>query len=95
MRVDSSFNSTLMPVVDSVADIHNQPDPAAGDLDDLSECSDLDAQLNLSVQIQMAAMLSFAYIWSLGAFIPFRYTTFAYYYYVTVYPPIFIIFMLQ
>ena len=77
MQVDSSFSSALMPVADSVADVHDQPDPAAGDMDDLSECSDLDAQLNLSVQIQMAAMLSFAYIWSLGAFVPFRYTKFA------------------
>ena len=82
MRVDSSFSSALMPMVDSIADIHNHtlPDHAAADIDELSECSDLDTQLNLSMQIQMAAMLSFAYIWSLGAFVPFRYTcaTFAY-----------------
>ncbi len=81
MHVDSSFSSALVPVVDSAADVHDQPNhahhTAAADLDELSECSDLDAQLNLSVQIQMAAMLSFAYIWSLGAFVPFRYTTFA------------------
>ena len=82
MRVESSFSSALMPTIDSVADVHDhtlQPDhtgAAAADIDELSECSDLDAQLNLSIQIQMAAMLSFAYIWSLGAFVPFRYITF-------------------
>lgn len=27
---------------------------------------------DLSMQIQLAAMLSFAYIWSLGGFVPFR-----------------------
>ena len=72
MRVDSSFSSAaLMPTADSVADVHDHT-TLATDIDDISECSDLDAQLNLSIQIQMAAMLSFAYIWSLGAFVPFR-----------------------
>ena len=40
--------------------------------DDLSECN-LDIEFGLSMQLQMASMLSFAYIWSLGAFSPFRY----------------------
>ena len=44
-------------------------DPLADD--DLSECN-LEAAFGLSMQIQMAAILSFAYIWSLGAFCPFR-----------------------
>ena len=76
MHVDSSVSSVLMPTVDSIADVHDHtlPDHTAADIDELSECSDLNAQLNLSMQIQMAAMLSFAYIWSLGAFVPFRYT---------------------
>ena len=72
MHVDSSFSSALMPTVDSIADVHDHADMCA--VDELSECSDLNAQLNLSMQLQMAAMLSFAYIWSLGAFVPFRYT---------------------
>jgi len=39
--------------------------------DELSECN-LEAEFGLSLQIQMASMLSFAYIWSLGAFCPYR-----------------------
>lgn len=80
MRVDSSFSSALMPTVDSIADVHDHTLPDHTDMaavDELSECSDLDTQLNLSMQLQMASMLSFAYIWSLGAFVPFRYTSFA------------------
>lgn len=45
--------------------------------DDLSECN-LDIELGLSMQLQMASMLSFAYIWSLGAFCPFRYVSVCY-----------------
>ena len=75
MRVVSSFSSAMMPV-DSVADVHDNTLAEHTDMaDELSECSDLEAQLNLSIQLQMASMLSFAYIWSLGAFVPFRYTT--------------------
>ena len=40
--------------------------------DNLSEISNLEAEMALSMQVQMAAMLSFAYIWSLGAFVPYR-----------------------
>ncbi len=40
--------------------------------DVLSECSNLEAEIGFSMQIQMAAMLAFAYIWSFGAFIPLR-----------------------
>lgn len=42
------------------------------DVDNMSEVSNLDIELSLSLQVQMAAMLAFAYIWSLGAFVPFR-----------------------
>lgn len=42
------------------------------DVDNMSEVSNLDAELALSLHAQMAAMLAFAYIWSLGAFVPFR-----------------------
>lgn len=38
--------------------------------DNVSEVSNLETELALSLQVQMAAMLSFAYIWSLGAFVP-------------------------
>ncbi len=38
----------------------------------LSECSNLEAEIGFSSQIQMAAILAFAYIWSLGAFVPLR-----------------------
>ena len=62
----------MMPV-DSAADVHDPTADPAVDPDDISECSDLEAQLNLSIQLQMASILSFAYIWSFGAFIPFRY----------------------
>ena len=64
----------MMPV-DSAHNVHDASMPAeqADDADDLSEVSDLEAHLNLSVQLQMAAMLCFVYIWSLGAFVPFRY----------------------
>lgn len=40
--------------------------------DDISECSNLEAEFALSMQVQMASMLAFAYIWSLGAFIPMK-----------------------
>lgn len=40
--------------------------------DNVSEVSNLEAEMALSLQVQMAAMLAFAYIWSLGAFVPFR-----------------------
>ena len=71
--MDPSFSSTMMPV-DSTPDVHNPMAHEQMDVaDDLSECSDLEAQLNLSMQLQMASMLSFAYIWSLGAFVPYRY----------------------
>lgn len=40
--------------------------------DNLSEVSHLETELALSLQVQMAAMLAFAYIWSLGAFVPYR-----------------------
>ena len=42
------------------------------DMDNMSEVSNLDAEMALSLQVQMAAMLAFAYIWSLGAFVPFK-----------------------
>ena len=42
------------------------------EVDNMSEVSNLDIELSLSLQVQMAAMLAFAYIWSLGAFVPFR-----------------------
>ena len=72
--MDSSFSSSaMMQPVDSAADVHDPTADPAVDPDDISECSDLEAQLNLSTQLQMASILSFAYIWSLGAFIPFRY----------------------
>ena len=62
----------MVAPVESVADVHDLTTDLS---DELSVCSDLDAQLNLSIQLQMASMLSFAYIWSLGAFVPFRYCT--------------------
>lgn len=40
--------------------------------DAISECSSLEAEMGLGVQIQMATILAFAYIWSIGAFIPYR-----------------------
>ena len=40
--------------------------------DNMSEVSNLDAELAISLHVQMAAMLAFAYIWSLGAFVPFK-----------------------
>ena len=40
--------------------------------DAISECSDLEAEIGLSVQLQMAAILAFSFIWSIGAFVPFR-----------------------
>lgn len=43
--------------------------------DNMSELSNLETELALSLQVQMAAMLSFAYIWSLGAFVPYRSAT--------------------
>ena len=42
------------------------------DVDNMSEVSNLDAEMAMSLHVQMAAMLAFAYIWSLGAFVPFR-----------------------
>ncbi len=39
--------------------------------DDLSECN-LDTELGLSLQFQMASIITFSYIWSLGVFCPFR-----------------------
>lgn len=72
MRVESVFSSSMIPV-DSAHDVHDPTAEQADDDDELSECSDLEAQFNLSMQIQIASMLSFAYIWSLGAFVPFRY----------------------
>ncbi len=39
--------------------------------DDLSEYN-LETEFGLSLQFQIASMLTFAYIWSLGAFCPFR-----------------------
>jgi hypothetical protein len=42
------------------------------DVDNMSEVSNLDAELAISLHVQMAAMLAFAYIWSLGAFVPFK-----------------------
>ena len=32
----------------------------------------LDTDYTLSARVQLATMLAFAYIWSLGAFVPFR-----------------------
>ena len=40
--------------------------------DAISECSNLEAEIGLTMQIRMATMLAFAYIWSVGAFVPFR-----------------------
>ena len=40
--------------------------------DAISECSSLDAEMGLGVQIQMATILAFAYVWSIGAFVPYR-----------------------
>lgn len=40
--------------------------------DNASDVSNLDVEMALSLQVQMAAMLVFAYIWSLGAFVPFK-----------------------
>ena len=40
--------------------------------DAFSECSNLEAEVGLSMQLQLATILSFSYIWSIGAFIPFR-----------------------
>jgi len=40
--------------------------------DAISECSDLEAEIGLSMQLQMAAILAFSFIWSIGAFVPFR-----------------------
>ncbi len=39
--------------------------------DDLSDCN-LEVEFGLSLQFQMASMLTFAYIWSLAVFCPFR-----------------------
>lgn len=47
--------------------------------DDLSECN-LETEFGLSLQFQMASMLTFAYIWSLGAFCPFKYVSCFYIY---------------
>lgn len=43
------------------------------DVDALSECSDLDAQMSLTQQYQMTSIFFFALIWSLGGYISLRY----------------------
>ena len=45
--------------------------PDVANDDALSECSNLEAEIGLTMQIQMATILAFAYIWSIGAFVPF------------------------
>lgn len=40
--------------------------------DAMSDFSNLEVEIGLTLQIQMAAMLAFSYIWSIGAFVPFR-----------------------
>ena len=69
MHLERSTVSVMTSKMSLTVDGGEPLDPLADD--DLSECN-LEAEFGLSLQIQMAAMLSFAYIWSLGAFCPFR-----------------------
>ena len=55
--------------VPSTKHVHGVPPM---DEDNASDVSNLDVEMALSLQVQMAAMLVFAYIWSLGAFVPFK-----------------------
>ena len=48
-------------------------DVAAEDVDVLSECSDLEAQMLLTQQYQMTSMFFFALIWSFGGYVSLRY----------------------
>ena len=57
---------------DHMSSTSKQNVPATLEDDNASEMSNLEAEMALSLQVQMAAMLAFAYIWSLGAFVPFR-----------------------
>ena len=45
------------------------PEEEEGEEEGLSECS---LELGLTLQMQKASILAFAYIWSMGAFVPFR-----------------------
>ena len=50
-------------------------DPLKQDYDDDNDefgMSGIGSDFELSFHVQLAAMLSFAYIWSLGAFVPFK-----------------------
>ena len=58
------------PAVSRVEVGSDLADPLNDDV--VSECSNLEAEIALTVQLQLASMLAFAYIWSLGAFVPFR-----------------------
>lgn len=46
---------------------------AVEDVDALSECSDLEAQISLTQQFQMTSIFFFALIWSLGGYVSLRY----------------------
>lgn len=48
-------------------------DVAVEDVDVLSECSDLEAQMLLTQQYQMTSMFFFALIWSFGGYVSQRY----------------------
>ena len=41
--------------------------------DDTAKMSDTDGDITIYYGIKLACMLVFSYIWSLGAFVPFRY----------------------
>ena len=45
------------------------PEDEEGEEEGLSECS---LELGPTLQMQKASILAFAYIWSMGAFVPFR-----------------------
>ena len=72
------FSMTSVPSFTSKSNMYFDNEPLDPMDDDISECSNLEAEFALSMQLQMASMLAFAYIWSLGAFIPLRYGGFIY-----------------
>lgn len=64
-------NLSLLPFLWCRIDVDSEALEPLND-DAFSECSNLEAEVGLSMQLQLVAMLTFSYIWSIGAFIPFR-----------------------
>ncbi len=66
MSSTTSVQTFGSAVSDRASSSRNMSDPEDDEIDRL------EAEFALSLQVQMAAMLSFAYIWSLGAYVPFK-----------------------